>query len=326
MYRWLIRIAFVTLIVLSMGLSAVGLRPALAQATDTGCGFDEELALRWMLTLQNDDGGFGNGFTPGSDLGATADAVLALIALGQDADAPLAYLAAQVADGAAATAGQIGKVLLAVAAAEGDVTNFGGMDLIAQARATLEGEPDASGYFGAALAMLGMARAGAGDDIPPAAFVRLVEAQDAEGGWGFAPDQARDTNTTAAVILALTATGNAHDATLALDYLRAIQNEDGGWPYQSPSEWGTDSDANSTAIVTQALVSARQELSEWNNPQELLATFQLEDGSFTYQLAMPGPSFLATVAAIPALCEAAAWAIECELCPIMYPTPTRVNP
>jgi hypothetical protein len=326
MYRRLIRVALVALIALSLGLSVAGLRPALAQTAVTGCGFDEELALSWMLTLQNDDGGFSNGFTPGSDLGATADAVLALIALGEDADAPLAYLAAQVADGAAATAGQIGKVLLAVAAAEGNATNFGGVNLIAQARAALEGEPDASGYFGAALAMLGMARAGAMGEIPPAAFIRLFEAQDEGGGWAFAPDQAPDTNTTAIAILVATATGNASRAIPALDYLRAIQNEDGGWPYQSPSEWGTDSDANSTALVLQALVSARQDLSEWNNPQELLATFQLEDGSFTYQLAMPGPSFLAAVAAVPALCEAAAWVIACELCPIFYPTPTRTSP
>ena len=62
------------------------------------------------------------------------------------------------------------------------------------------------------------------------------------------------------------------------------------------------------------------QLDAWNNPQDSLAAYQLEDGSFTFQQSMPGPSLLATVAVLPAACSAAAWVVECEQCPIVLPT------
>ena len=43
-----------------------------------------EAALAWLRSQQNPDGGFSNGFTEGSDPGATADAVLAIASAGQD--------------------------------------------------------------------------------------------------------------------------------------------------------------------------------------------------------------------------------------------------
>ena len=51
----------------------------------------------------------------------------------------------------------------------------------------------------------------------------------------------------------------AADTTAALDYLKAQQNADGGFPYISPSPYGTDSDSNSTAVVIWAIKAAGQD-------------------------------------------------------------------
>jgi predicted DsbA family dithiol-disulfide isomerase len=53
-----------------------------------------QAALDWLRTQQQADGGFSNGFVPGSDPGATADAVLAIVAgeAGLDAAAAQSYL------------------------------------------------------------------------------------------------------------------------------------------------------------------------------------------------------------------------------------------
>ena len=95
---------------------------------------------------------------------------------------------------------------------------------------------------------------------------------------------------------------DAEDAVSSgLDYLASIQNEDGGWPYQSPSDFGTTSDASSTALVVQALIALEEDLTEWNNPQDFLTGLQEESGAFRYQDEMPGDNILATIGAIPAL-------------------------
>ncbi|NTV78693.1 MAG: prolyl oligopeptidase family serine peptidase, partial [Clostridiales bacterium] len=44
------------------------------------------------------------------------------------------------------------------------------------------------------------------------------------------------------------------DLMAGLAYLEATQNADGGWPYQNPSDYGTDSDANSTALIIETLI------------------------------------------------------------------------
>ncbi len=113
--------------------------------------------------------------------------------------------------------------------------------------------------------------------------------------------EASDTNTTGLCLQALALTDSADAVEAGLAYLQAIQNEDGGWPYQSPSDFGTDSDTNSTALVVQALVANEQDLAEWNNPQDWLLSMQNESGSFSFQEAMPGDNVVATVAVIPAL-------------------------
>jgi hypothetical protein len=85
-----------------------------------------------------------------------------------------------------------------------------------------------------------------------------------------------------------------------------VQNGDGGFPYQNPSDYGTDTDANSTAIVLQALLAADESLDDWS-PEDhspldaLTALHDSASGAFLWQAAVPEPNVLATAQAIPAL-------------------------
>jgi len=91
-----------------------------------------------------------------------------------------------------------------------------------------------------------------------------------------------------------------------VDYLKSAQNNDGGFPYDPQSAWGTDSDTNSTAWAMQALLAANQDLtdSKWiingSNPISYLLSVQLPDGSFEWQKDT-GANILATQQAVAPL-------------------------
>ncbi len=268
----------------------------------------QEQAVAFLLTMQNEDGGFTNGFAPESDIGTTADVVVASVLAGQDPEGfftgdmmnPLVYLGGQVAEGNFVGAGQLAKVILAVEAVGKDADDFAGHDLIADLL-VMQDEAGVLG-FGAFDHCLGMiALQNAAVKLPEGALDALLAVQDESGGWGFMAGEAPDTNTTALCLQALALTDSVGAIDAGLAYLAAIQNEDGGWPYQNPSEYGTDSDVNSTALVLQALIAAGEDPVDWNNPQDWLASMQLESGAFSFQEAMPGDNVPATVAAIPAL-------------------------
>ena len=277
-------------------------------------------ALDFLRTVQNEDGGFSNGFAPESDLSSTADAIVAIVAAGEDpADytasddqTTLDLLGAQLDSGVAeGVAGQFAKIVTALVAAGEDPANFNGRDVVSDLLALrAEDGVFGMGMFDHCLSVIALQNAGVA--LPEGALETLVAAQNEDGGWGFMADQASDTNTTGLCLQAL-AREDAEDAVSSgLDYLASIQNEDAGWPYQSPSDFGTTSDASSTAIVTQALNALDEDLTEWNDPQSYLAGLQEESGAFRYQDEIPGDNILATVAAIPALTGVAlnAWAPE----------------
>ena len=272
-------------------------------------------ALIWLATKQNADGGFSDGFSPESKLSSTADAVLAIVSAGQSAStwkqggvSPLDYLQSRA--GQATHGGEIAKVILAVVAT-GDplrARSFGGVDLVAR----LNGLHKSGGYGGTlyedTLAVLALANMG--QNAPDDVIERLLTAQTADGAWAFTGDTAAgagDTNTTALVVQALIATGNHNAIGRALDYFRRTQNADAGWPYQVPSAYGTETDANSTANVLQALIAAGESLSNWSKSGQsdpLGALIRLQDdktGAFNFQASQPGANLLATLQAVPAL-------------------------
>lgn len=277
----------------------------LVLALPTLAAADLQAAVAWLREQVQADGGVSDGFSEGSSVGATVDVVLAAAAVGEDVStwatpSPLDFLATQAST--AAGTGTLAKLTLAAVATGQDPTNFGGVDLVAGINAAYD---DATGRFEGlvtdhAFAMLALKNAGVA--IPEGAAQALIDLQAEDGGWSFDGASQSDTNTTALAIQALVA-ADADDAVIAkaLDFLKTQQNEDGGFPYQKPSDYGTDTDANSTAWVIQALIAAGEDLADWNNPQEALAALQTESGAFQWQAAVPGENLLATAQAVPAL-------------------------
>ncbi len=270
-------------------------------------------ALTWMKTQQQPDGSFA-----GFGAGSTVDAVLAILAAGQDPAAysqngntPVSFLEIKAGD-LAKTPGGAGKLLLAVSALGDTGRPFGPYlpplggpkNLITAINATYD--PNTGHYgkdiIGHAFAMLGLAKFG-GPGPKAAQYLESVQA--ADGGWSFAGDTkagAADTNTTAVAIQTLVAVGadkaNPDVISKAVAYLASQQNPDGGYPYQKGGENGSDSDANSTAYVVQALNALGKDTAK---PVQFLLSLQNASGAFRYQQAQTDDNAGATYQAISAL-------------------------
>jgi prenyltransferase beta subunit len=291
-------------LVLAISLTMAFVPPVVAQEESTSA----TKALEFLKTKLSDDGGFSTGFAPESDITTTADVVVATALAGLSPETffvagentPVTYLQSQVAAGKVAGAGQLAKVLNAAIAAGADVKDFGGQRLVDDVLNTQQkGGLFGTGAFDHCLVTIALQNAGI--DLPDGALDAILGGQNKDGGWGFMTGQASDTNTTGVCLQALALTNTPDAIQAGLAYLKAIQNEDGGWPYQNPSDYGTDSDTNSTALVIQALIANGEDLDAWHNPQDWLQSMQLDSGAFSFQKATPDENILATVAAIPAL-------------------------
>jgi len=283
-----------------------------AQAEDPiGIGLD------YLAAQQQPDGGFTNGFSEGSDMGTTCDVILAIAADGRDAstwvsdggNSPLDYLYAQVVGGAVDKLGLKAKAVLALLATGQDPMAFAGHDLIAELNAAYD---DAAGSYGSTIfdqALVMLALFSTGQPVPEGAAQYLLDSQCTDGAWalfGGTTAGTGDTNTTALAVQALLVTDHRNEIGEAFAYFHRVQNDDGGFPYQNPSDYGTDTDANSTAVVLQALLAAGESLSNWtpSGTDPLGALVALHDptsGTFFWQAAMPYPNVLATAQAIPAV-------------------------
>ena len=299
-----------------------------------------DAALDYLKSQQNEDGGFGSGFSPESTVGSTADAALAILSVGGDLAAfdqggntPLTYLAGNAAS--ASSASDLAKLILTAIAAGENPRQFGGVDSVAK----LEALTAADGRIGTETDIFVshlwavLALASAQRPIPAASVDLIKAAQQEDGSWAWdgSAETAGDTNSTAFAVQALIAAGEAADSqavTAALAYYKGIQNDDGGWPYQNPSEYGTTTDANSTAVAIQALIAAGQDptaadwtTAEGHTPLAGLEALQNESGAFRWQDAVPDDNLLATVQALPAVAgKAFPWATMDVGAPAAPPT------
>ena len=275
-------------------------------------------ASAWLRSQQGKDGGFlGSSSEP--DPGLTTDAALALSAA-EMADpeasaalaAAIAYLDANGADYAALGAGQAAKLAMAAIAGGRDPRQFAGMNLIAalQAPSSTTGASPIPGIFGDDLydhALAILALAAAGEEIPANALVPFRDRQGADGGWaydGSTEAGTADSNTTALVIQALAASGHDSDEMVrrGLAYLETLRVPDGrGFAFQAADP--PQADANSTALVLQALLAAGEDpaTTKWGNAPRALANFQAPGGGLRYMASDEEANLLTTVQGIPAL-------------------------
>ncbi len=262
-------------------------------------------AVTWMRTQQQPDGSFA-----GFGAGSTVDAVLAIVADGQDpntfqqgSNTPLTFLASKQAD-LVKTPGSAGKLLLAIAAADaGGKTTIDPKPVIDAINTAYD---QASGHYGKdaighAFALLGLKAIGA---TPSSGLDYMKGSQTPEGGWAFTGDPkagGSDTNTTAVVLQALIGIGettNSPTITKALAYLATQQNADGGFPYQKGDPTTSESDVNSTSYVAQALIATGADASK---PIEYLRSMQNPGGAFGYKMSDKADNAGATYQAVPAV-------------------------
>ncbi|MEE1939828.1 prenyltransferase/squalene oxidase repeat-containing protein [Streptomyces sp. TRM 70361] len=164
-----------------------------------------------------------------------------------------------------------------------------------------KGDPQYDGVWRQSVALLAQDTAGV---KPAAKAVEWLAGQQCEDGSfaSYRPDPAEpctagttaDTNATAVAVQALAALGGHEErVTRAVEWLRLVQNDDGGWGYNP----GGASDANSVSVVIGALVAADEDpakvlsAGERNSPYDALLGFRLgceeaepdERGAFAFQ-------------------------------------------
>ncbi len=266
----------------------------------------------WLVAQQLEDGSFA-GFSGTADAGTTTDALIALavasdrgIDVNDAIDGALTYLYANGSAYANKGAGQAAKLVIAIAAVNGDATKAAGgnpLDLVTGAKAGPNGVYG-TGIFDHAYVILALVAAG--DDVPQAAIDALASTQIMDGSWGFDGKTTAgngDTNTTALVIQALVA-GDQSDNPMvarAFAYLKTTQTANGSFPYQGGA--AAVGDANSSALVVQAIIATGGDpaSADWHDAQGALEAFQNADGAFRYQDAPPDDNLFATVQALPAV-------------------------
>ncbi len=304
MKRYLIAPLIIVLLLFGWAEQAVAAPPASTLAGN---------AAGWLRGQQQPDGGF-PGFQGGSDPSATADAAVAFAAAGidpasvkRDGHSIMDFLVASARSYGTSAAGAAKLTLAAVASGE-NPRGFGGVDLISQLQSHLD---QAGGLYDQQLfthAYAMLALVAAGETVPSNAVTALEHHQAADGSWSFSgstdPGQG-DSNTTAIAVQALKAahSGNAAPIEKAFDYLKTVRMPDGSYTYQMGGASPAAGDANSTALVIQALIAAGQTPGAGvaGSPVDALAHFQNPDGAFRFRDDTPADSALATVQAIPAL-------------------------
>lgn len=134
----------------------------------------------------------------------------------------------------------------------------------------------------------------------------LLEKQNDDGGWGPAVGSPSDVDQTSRTLQALGPppedSSRSSNAALirAVDFLRAAQNADGGFP----KDPGGQSNAVSTASAVQAIVALGEDPDQWirdgATPLAFLDSLEDPSGGFSLSVGEP-PSALVTSFVIPAL-------------------------
>jgi hypothetical protein len=202
------------------------------------------------------------------------------------------------------------RTVLAFVASSIDPTNVQGVDLVQKIKSAFDGAQIGSSFqlnddlFGLlALDAAGLSRA---DSLIVQTRTWVAAHQNADGGFSFSIPGKSDTDTTAAALQALAATGGVpkdlHDRALA--YVHTTQQTDGGFGYSTEIP---RSNTASTAWAVQALVAVDEDPFLWtvnaNDPFDFLLTQQQASGGMMWQSG-EDPSGLMTAYAVLAFAQA----------------------
>jgi len=253
--------------------------------------------VTYIRTQQQADGSF-----PSIGQSSTADAVYALVASGVNpsnvktgGNSAIDWIYSQT--GSLQSTGVAAKFLLALILADRSTRAPNGFDFVARVQNSYDPttglyDPNPTGNAYALIAL----RA-AGRSVPNAALQAWAALQQADGGWSaYIPQQNSDTDTTSVAMIALIVNGRVGTIPAALGYLRTQQSADGGFTFST--DFGTESDSNSTGLAILALVASLQDLSNWEkngvDPVERLTQLQNLSGAFRYSDSFSGDNAFAT--------------------------------
>ena len=250
-----------------------------------GAASPADRAERWLLGVQNKDGGFGAAPGQASSRLYGGWAGLGLAAAGHN---PRDYhrkggrsLAAYVARNPRSVKdiGEVERTVLLLSAAGVSPRDFAGRDLVATVLGRRRANGSIAGYVSyTAFGVLALRSAGVS---PGKATVRwLVSSQNEDGGFGLAPSSPSDSDITGAVVQALAVVGRVRGQATqrAVGWLRANQNDDGGFGQSR----GRSSNAQSTAYAVQGLLAGGAGGATLTRALAYLRGLQRRDGSVAY--------------------------------------------
>lgn len=319
------RLALIALILVLPGAAAAAANAAAPNPLNQA---RLDLTIRYLQEAQNLDGGFGGEAGGESTQGISAWVALALAAGGVN---PRCQARPSGLDAFEFLAGHfqrgleeeitwptipttaLERELMVVNAAGADPHSFAGHDLVAEilARAGDDGSfpfvPDGQGQINdtafAVLALAPVHEPAAEAAIRPAADW-LASQQNVDGGWPWAiKGKPSEGDLTGAVVQALRAAGRADTQAerRGLEYLRAIQLPDGGFP-----EFAGEPESNvaSTAWAAQGIWAVGQDPEAWivggREPLAFLASLQQPDGRLRWKASQDLNGVWMTAYAAPA--------------------------
>ena len=248
------------------GLVALALTLALClSAPNSASAASLGRELSYLFSAQNADGGFGSSAGQASSELYTGWTAMGLAAAGRN-PASVRHGGRSVLDSLRAEAatlsgvGDYERTILAVRACSASAYSFAGHNLVGEVmRARASDDSFAHQVNLTAFAVFALRAAGHSSHFGAVreAAGWIERQQNSDGGFGFgARGSQSDVDDTGAALQALADAGarNRRVLTLATAYLIRSQNADGGFPQQ----YGSESNAQSTAWASQGLIAAGQ--------------------------------------------------------------------
>ncbi len=274
-----------------------------------------EFAVDYLLTCQNEDGGFSPKPGAESSLSTTAFATIAFASAGEEVAShtvtemsSLDYLLenSDSLESSYNPEAQTGRYVVALAAAGRDPHDISGTDYVE----VLKSYSDPRGEIGKenyiwddSWVVLALAAAGEAESEEVAKAAEYLEScQTDSGGWAWHGGEGGvDPDTSGLVVCTLMAAGvdpSADSITKALAYFKSEQNDDGGF-----SSLGSNSASDSWVIM--ALNAAGQNPKEWQtgsrDPVSHLSHLQKKDGAIWWKENSEGTSFQWTAYGVVAM-------------------------